>query len=158
MKRLITIVIAGAALIALLRPQQASTQSEDLEMRLAAAKRIECKFTALATGDWKNDSAQASVSTVEESVAFHAIDVDEGTAEADGEFGESFIVVRYSHGYLHLMQMSGSGPLRVTTVFAQPASKGRMKAMQTRAEYTSVSLPGFTSRPEMYVGDCAVAD
>jgi hypothetical protein len=30
-------------------------------------------------------------------------------------------------------------------------------AVHTRHEYTDISLPGFTSRPEMYIGDCAAA-
>jgi hypothetical protein len=29
--------------------------------------------------------------------------------------------------------------------------------VQNRVEYSSVVLPGFTSRPEIYVGDCAVS-
>jgi len=31
---------------------------------------------------------------------------------------------------------------------------GKLRAVHTRHEYTEVSLPGFTSRPEQYYGDC----
>jgi hypothetical protein len=64
--------------------------------------------------------------------------------------------VRYSHGYLHLMQMSDAGPLYITTVLATQTANGRFKAMHTRHEWSPAIVPGFTSRPEMYVGDCAL--
>jgi hypothetical protein len=93
---------------------------------------------------------------VEFEAAFFDIDVESGTAEAEGRFGASYIIVRYAEGYLHFMQTLNSGPLYLTTVLAQPTTDGRLKAVHTRHEYTRVSLPGFTSRPEMYLGDCAV--
>jgi hypothetical protein len=31
-----------------------------------------------------------------------------------------------------------------------------MRAVHTRHEYTMISLPGFTSRPEQYYGECAI--
>jgi hypothetical protein len=147
----------AAAVLALVINQAAQAQTVQLQERLRKATRIECKFTALATGDWKGTTAQAAVSPATLEATFVDIDIDGGTAEAEGDLGESFIVVRYSHGYLHLMQISDAGPLRVTTVLAQPTSGGRMKAVQTRHEFSVVSLPGYTSRPEMYVGDCAVS-
>ncbi len=54
------------------------------------------------------------------------------------------------------MQMQSAGPLYTTTVLAKETRDGRLMAIQTRHEYTDISLPGFTSRPEMYLGDCAV--
>ena len=157
-KKLLTIVSVAAAAFAAGHFSGASAQSLDLEKRLAAAKSLDCRFTALATGTWDDTTAKpkATVSTTKLEAKFVDINVDEGTAEASGDFGKSFISVRYTNGYLHLMQISDAGPLRVTTVLAQESTKGRFKAVQTRHEYTSVSLPGFTSRPEMYIGDCAV--
>ncbi len=32
--------------------------------------------------------------------------------------------------------------------------QGKLKAVHTRHEYTEVSLPGYTSRPEQYYGEC----
>ena len=75
---------------------------------------------------------------------------------ADSAFGSSFIVVRHANEYLHLMQSHSAGPLYTTTVFARETKEGRMMAVHTRHEYTDVRLPGFTSRPEMYVGECAL--
>jgi hypothetical protein len=158
MNKQLTIALVGATMLALADPQSAFAQSRDLQRRLEAAKRIECTFSALATGTWEGNEPQATVSPATLEAAFLDINIDEGTAEAGSDFGKSFISVRYSFGYLHFLQISDAGPLRVTTVLAQETSNGRMKAVQTRHEYSPTILPGFTSRPEMYVGDCAVTD
>lgn len=152
-----TIAMAAAAAVTMLAFHgHALGQGGPLERQLAAATRIECRFSALATGTWDENAPSAAVSPAELEATFFDINVDEGTAEAEGRFGASFIVVRYAHGYLHFMQMSDAGPLYLTTVLAQENGDGRLKAMQTRHEYSETSLPGYTSRPEMYVGDCAV--
>lgn len=161
MNRLACAIIAAAtaaAAVLALAPAGASAQARALEQRLSTATRVDCTFTALATGDWAGDGASASVSEVTHEASFYDIDVDEGTAEAESPFGSSFIVVRYAQGYLHFMQMSNAGPLHLTTVLAQESSDGRLKAVHTRHEYSQIALPGFTSRPEMYVGDCAVTN
>jgi hypothetical protein len=160
MKTMLKLLPPGLAAFAAVlgHAQPAATQSLDLQARLKEAKRLDCRFSELATGTWNGGAAKARVSPAAIDVKFQDIDVDGGTAQADSDFGKSFIVVRYSHGYLHLMQMSDAGPLRVTTVFAAESSHGRMKAVQTRLAYTALRLPGYTSRPEMYVGDCAVED
>jgi hypothetical protein len=58
------------------------------------------------------------------------------------------------------MQMDNSGPLYLTTVFSAGGRDqlpgARLRAVHTRHEFTSVSLPGFTSRPEQYYGECEV--
>ena len=128
-----------------------------LQQRLAKATSLECTFSVLARGNWKSGTASADVTPAMLTVAFKNINVDEGTADLEGKLGgSSLIVVRYSNDYLHLMQSQGDGPLYTTTVIAKESKEGRLMAVHTRHEYTQVSLPGFTSRPEMYVGDCAV--
>lgn len=145
----------GAALIVL--AAAAHAQSGGLEARLEGASRIECRFSARATGNWDDDTApSASVDSADLEATFFDINAAEGTAEAEGDFGTSFIVVRYAQGYLHFMQMANTGPLRLTTVLARETAEGRLKAIHTRHEYLPTQLPGFTSRPEMYVGDCAL--
>ncbi|HKE85640.1 MAG TPA: hypothetical protein VKB50_17890 [Vicinamibacterales bacterium] len=134
----------------------ASGQS-GLQQRLAKATSLECAFSVVARGNWKSGTASADVTPATLTVAFKNINVDEGTADLEGKLGgSSLIVVRYSNDYLHLMQSQGDGPLYTTTVIAKESKEGRLMAVHTRHEYTQVSLPGFTSRPEMYVGDCAV--
>ena len=144
------------ALVAI--PLGIQAQLNPLQNRLAAATRLECRFSALARSEWEGDKAGMDLSDANLDAVFFDIDIDEGTAEIEGRFGgASYIIVRYSTGYLHLIQMFGAGPLYVTSVMAQETTDGRMKAVHNRVEYTSVVLPGFTSRPESYVGDCAVS-
>jgi hypothetical protein len=158
MSRLLAIAFFGMAMLAFAPPQEVFAQSRDLQRRLATAKRVDCTFAALATGTWDGATPQAAVSPVKVEASFHDINVDEGTAEAGSSFGNTFISVRYLYGYLHFMQMSDAGPLYVTTILAHATSGGRMKAVQTRHEFSPTIVPGFTSRPEMYVGDCAVTN
>ena len=134
----------------------AAAQVAALQKRLAAAKSVSCTFPALATGSWKDGVPSVGVTAATLKVTFTNINIDEGTADSEGAFGGSFIVVRHSTDYLHLMQSQGSGPLYTTTVFARETKEGRLMAVHTRHEYTDVRLPGFTSRPEMYLGDCSL--
>jgi len=139
-------------------PVSLPAQLNPLQDKLAAATRLECRFAALGRAEWEADAGRIDLSDSDLEVVFFDIDVEEGSAEVEGRFGgASYIVVRYSSGYLHLMQMFGAGPLFVTSVMAQETTDGRMKAVQNRVEYSSVVLPGFTSRPETYVGDCSVS-
>jgi hypothetical protein len=133
-------------------------QLNPLQNRLAAATRLECRFSAVGRSQWDGGTAGIELADANLEAVFFDIDIDEGTAEVEGRFGgASYIIVRYSTGYLHLIQMFGAGPLYVTSVMAQETTDGRMMAVHNRVEYTSVVLPGFTSRPEAYVGDCAVS-
>lgn len=152
-------VILPMSLVFLACVHSAHGQSDRaLQRRLEAATRVDCRFSALATGDWEDGVGEASVSEAELEASFFDINTDEGTAEAEGRFGESFIIVRYTTGYLHLMQTFLAGPLYITTVLARESREGRFMAMHTRHEYSQIKLPGFTSRPEMYIGDCAVTE
>jgi hypothetical protein len=158
--KLSTLLLAGAAVAALLQPSQSGAQSASqsaaLEKRLVAAKTLDCAFTTVATGNWDGAKSSAAATATKLELKYNDIDVDEGSAEADAGFGAAFIIVRYSHGYLHLMMMSDAGPLHLTTVLASPTASGRFKAMHTRHEWSPALVPGFTSRPELYIGDCAV--
>ncbi len=157
-KRLVHFLAAAAAtVLPFSGSPDAAAQSRDLERRLSSATRIECSFGKLVTGNWNGAEPAIEVGDSRLEATFFDIDIDEGTAEAGSDFGNTFISVRYAQGYLHFLQMSDAGPLRITTVLAQESANGRMKAVQTRHEYSPTVLPGFTSRPEMYVGDCAVS-
>jgi hypothetical protein len=135
----------------------AAAQSGAKQKRLASATRQTSTFSQMATGTWKAGTPVAELTTAQLKVTFSNVKVDEGTADADGSFGGSFIAVRYSNDSLHLMQTHSAGPLYTTTVLAKESKDGRLMAVHTRHEYTDVRLPGYTSRPEMYVGDCAVS-
>jgi hypothetical protein len=133
-------------------------QAAALRERLVKAKSLNCTFPVVATGTWKDGAPSGEVAQASLKVSFTSVNVEEGTADAESAFGGGFIVVRQSNDYLHLMQMHGSGPLYTTTVLARETKEGRMMAIHTRHEYTDVRLPGFTSRPEMYLGECTIGN
>jgi hypothetical protein len=148
------LLLSAVAAVVLGAPAQA--QNRALQELLQNAVRVDCRFTGVARGEWSGTDAGFSSEPVNYTAAFFDIDVESGTAEAEGQFGASYIVVRYAEGYLHFMQTLSSGPIYLTTILAQPSVDGRLKAVHTRHEYTQVSLPGYTSRPESYLGDCSV--
>jgi hypothetical protein len=110
----------------------------------------------MTTGTWKDGVPEAAVKPARLSLGFNAVDTQDGTAEVVGDVGKSHITVRVSGAYLHFMQVDPYGALHVTTVFSRETREGRLQAAHTRHEYTPVSLPGLTSRPEQYIGECDV--
>ena len=126
------------------------------QQRLETATSLQCAFSVVSTGSWKAGVPEAASKPARLTLNFKNVNVDEGTADAEATFGGSFVVVRHSTDYLHLMQTHGAGPLYTTTIFARESKDGRMIAVHTRHEYTDVAVAGFTSRPETYLGDCAV--
>jgi hypothetical protein len=123
---------------------------------LAGIKTASCEFTLHAVANWKDGEPQAGLTPAKLSFKFEDINTDEGTARVVGPFGPSDIVVRLSRDTLHFMQSFRDGPLYVTTLIPRIARDGRVMAVHTRHEYTDVSLPGYTSRPEQYYGSCAL--
>ena len=103
-----------------------------------------------------NGAAEARLDGSTFSIRFEAIDTDVATAEVVGPYGASSIIVRQTGDYLHLVQMFMVGPLYTTTVIDRETTDGKLMAVHTRHEYTDTSLPGFTSRPEQYYGECEV--
>jgi hypothetical protein len=103
----------------------------------------------VSTGTWSKDNdAGAEIKKTDLTVEYRSIDVSGGTAEAVGLTGNFFITVRFIVDSLHLLALGDAGPLYVTTVFNRPAHPGKFKAVHTRHEFTDISLPGYTSRPE----------
>ncbi len=123
---------------------------------LQGVRQLECVFPLYVTGTWNDGEPETEVAPSDLSFSFEDIDADEGVADAVGLFGPEYITVRLSSETLHFMQVGSSGPLYVTTVFAEPREDGKLNAVHTRHEYTRIILPGFTSRPEQYYGTCEV--
>jgi hypothetical protein len=146
-------VLAIAATIAAIVNGQAPNTPA---ARLVNAKSLTCTFSVVASGTWKDGVAEASQKPATLKVAFTSIDTQDGTADATGDSGKSHITVRAVGNYLNLMQMDPYGALYVTTVFNAETKSKRLLAVHTRHEYTPVQLPGLTSRPEQYYGDCDV--
>jgi len=128
--------------------------AERAQDRLTSATRLACVFSVVATGTWTKGAPQAEVKPAKLSIEFDQIDRDDGTARVTGGFGPSEIIVRVSADTLHFVQSFREGPLYLTTVFPRETHDGRMQATHSRHEYTAVQLPGYTSRPEQYYGEC----
>lgn len=124
--------------------------------RLGKVSALTCAFTVQATGTWRAGESEASIKPAKVSVAFNAVDTQDGTAESVGDTGKSHITVRLLGSYLHFMQLDPYGALYVTTVMDRETRGGKLQAVHTRHEYTPVSLPGLTSRPEQYYGECQI--
>ena len=134
-------------------PSVVAQQNAD---KLFAARVVSCTFTTMASGTWNGGVAVAETKASTFSLGFDEIDADQGTARVIGAFGPSDIIVRFSAGTLHFVQAFREGPLYATTIFPQESQGAKLKAVHTRHEYTEVTLPGFTSRPEQYYGECEI--
>jgi hypothetical protein len=126
------------------------------QIDLGGVTHLECVFPLYVTGTWTDGEPETEVAASDVSFSFEDIDADEGVSDAVGLFGPEYITVRLSGETLHFMQVGSSGPLYVTSVFAEPRDDGKLNAVHTRHEYTRVRLAGFTSRPEQYYGTCEV--
>jgi hypothetical protein len=125
--------------------------------RISTAKSIRCSFARAAVGTWAKDGVPESATrTATLVLRFEAIDTDAGTAQLRTGSMAADVTVRAAEGYLHLMQSFRTGPLYTTTVFDQGASGGKFKAVHSRHEYYTVALPGATSSPEQYYGECEI--
>jgi hypothetical protein len=122
--------------------------------RLGTVKALKCVFTVLANGTWKNGEPSAQVKPAMLSMRFDAINTEEGTARVTDAFGHFEITARLSTDVLHFVQSFKEGPLYITTVFSAQSRDGKLKAVHTRHELTEAVLPGFTSSPEQYYGEC----
>ncbi|MFN2444898.1 MAG: hypothetical protein ABR606_04850 [Vicinamibacterales bacterium] len=142
------------ATVILLTARLSAQAPNAVSARLGKVTSLKCTFSALATGTWTKGETEAAIKAATLAVSFRAVDAQDGTAEAVGDFGKSHITVRLLGSYLHLMQMDPYGALYVTTVFDTETREGKLQAVHTRHEYTAVSLPGLTSRPEQYYGEC----
>jgi hypothetical protein len=147
--------LAGAASVGAAQVSQPGTQ-EILQARLAAAKSLKCTFQLIATGTWKDGAPQGDVKPVKLSLQFVGINTDEGTSRMLSPFGTYDMIVQFAGGSLHFIQAMRAGALYTTTVFPKENGPGTFKAVHSRHEYVEISLPGFTSRPEQYYGECEV--
>ena len=121
------------------------------------AKSLSCAFSVVATATWKNGEPVAEIKTAKLALEFDTIEPQEGSARyagGDTNLAPSEIIAQLSGGSLHLMQTSRSGAVYITTVYPSESRGGKLKAVHARHEYTEVSLPGYTSRPEQYYGEC----
>jgi hypothetical protein len=127
------------------------------QSRIASAKTLRCSFPRHAVGTWGKDGLpDATMQSTPLVLRFDSIDPDSGTAQLRSGTVSSEVTVRLAEGYLHLMQSFRTGPLYITTVFDVGDTSGKLKVVHSRHEYFAVPLPGATSTPEQYYGDCEI--
>jgi hypothetical protein len=154
-RTLAAIVICGA--VALVPSSLGARGGQAAQGGLAEAKRIRCTFPVMVVGTWGSDKPTVQTKTSTETLDFESVNADEGTAELKSRYGGKYdIIVRYSKGYLHFVQMFLDGPLYSTTVLEKKTASGKLKAMHSRHEHTDVAMAGWTSSPEQYYGECEV--
>ena len=125
--------------------------------RLAATKSLRCTFTVSASGQWDADgAAKSAVAPAKLSLLFESIDADSATAQLRSGTVSSEVVARLSGSYLHFMQVFKTGAMYTTTVFDQETTRGAFRAVHSRHESFTVPLPGATSTPEQYYGECRI--
>ena len=124
------------------------------------ATGLTCTFKVLATGTWaRGGDASAKTSAVDFPLEFTNLNVLDGSANSKGNTGNLLITVMLVGGNLHLVVTNTGGLLHLTSVSASESRPGFYKAIHSRHELTesAVVIPGFTSRPEQYLGECAIA-
>ena len=123
--------------------------------RIATATALRCTFPTRVTGTWRPDgSADVASRPATLALRFEGIDTDAGVAQLRTGSMTSELIVRASEGYLNFLQVFRTGPVYTTTVFDTGAAGGRFKAVHSRHEYLQPPLPGGTSTPEQYYGEC----
>jgi hypothetical protein len=127
------------------------------QSRIASAKTLRCTFPRSVVGTWpKGDGPEMTMRSASLVLRFDSIEPDSGTAQLRNGTAGSEVTVRLAEGYLHFMQAFRTGPLYITTVFDVGEKSGKLKAVHSRHEYFAVPLPGATSSPEQYYGDCEI--
>ena len=130
-----------------------ATQSGATQGRLASVTKLRCTFKQGAVGGWqKSGAASAAVRPTTLMLRLEGIEIDSGSAVVRTGAMTSEITAKQTGGYLHFMQTFKGGALYTTTVFETPA--GPFKAVHSRHEYFTVPVPGATSSPEQYYGEC----
>jgi len=148
-KRILRLLMIAATL-----PSMAAGQ----DSKLATVKTLQCAFPLISTGTWKNGKAEAVVKPSTLTMKFVSINTDEGSAQLEGGSGTYDIIVRYASGYLNFIQSFRDGPVYTTTVFQKETTGGKLKAVHSRHELFDFPLPGFTSSPEQYYGECEIKE
>lgn len=158
------ILAAATVACALAAPATLAAQGTALQRQLQQATNVSCEFVLMAAVDWGRDGApNAEIKPATLKLGYTNVNTDDGSADvvgtttASSDTAELPIIARYHNGYLHFMQVTSPGALYTTTIFDQTSTGGKLKAVHTRHEWQAFALPGYTSRPEQYYGDCEVS-
>jgi len=150
-KSIAVVLFLGSTLSS--RPLHAQVQPPALSM----APHIKCVFTIVSTAVWsRTGELTPSTKPANLVLEYKNISTSDGSAEALGFTGSFFINARFVGSSLHLLATADAGPVYLTTVFDRQSHPGKYKAVHTRHELTDVVLPGYTSSPEQYFGECEI--
>ncbi|NOT44559.1 MAG: hypothetical protein HOP14_08155 [Acidobacteria bacterium] len=155
-----TLAVAAALVLGVAHWAGAQTLSQtQIRELMVNTTSAHCEFSLMAVGTWsRTGEPTAEVKPATLTADFLEVDTSDGTASIETDFGVQFIIARQSQGYLHFLYVASTGPVYTTTIFDRPAGEGRYLATHSRHEFTQVSLPGFTSRPEQYYGWCEMTE
>jgi hypothetical protein len=150
------VLVIATLCVSLGAPAVSFGAQDPAKNRLNGVKALACTFTLAATGTWNEGEPKADVKPAKLSIAYEAINVEDGTARAIEGSGTLDMIAKQSLWNLHLLWIGSEGAVYLTTVFDRETKGGKLRAVHTRHEYTDISLPGYTSRPEQYYGECEV--
>jgi hypothetical protein len=139
-------------------PAPLGAQDSEPPNPLTSVKGLTCRFPAAATATWKE--GQPQVQTKEQELLFSITDIDvqDATAEMTGTGGKIFVSAVLSGWSLYFVE-NGVGHLNVTTVFAQEASAGKLKAVHSRHGYIQMNVGKYIAEPSVSqsYGECEIA-
>lgn len=125
---------------------------------LANIKALKCTFPTSTVVAWKDGVPEARIRTTGVlTIEINEIDANDGSAVVGSvSTGNHDVNVQVYGWNMHFLEVSRSGRIGVTTVFAQYTTGEKLKAVHSRTDYLPIDLPGFKSEPEvaMYYGDC----
>jgi hypothetical protein len=144
-----------AAVLLVLVPVTAAPQNAEPPNPLTSVKGLKCRFPAATSAAWKNGEVVAQTKTQELLFTISEIDVQDGTAEFVGTAGRAFVTAVLSGWSIYFVE-SSVGQLNVTTVFAQEASPGKLKAVHSRHGYLQMQVGKYIAEPSVSqnYGDC----
>lgn len=146
--------IAAAVLLAVI-PVAGAAQNTEPPNPLTSVKGLKCRFPAATSATWKGGEAVAQTKTQELLFTIAEIDVQDGTAEFTGTAGRAYVTAVLSGWSIYFVE-SAVGQLNVTTVFAQEASPGKLKAVHSRHGYLQMQVGKYIAEPSVSqnYGDC----
>jgi hypothetical protein len=145
----------AATVLLVLVPVTAATQNAEPPNPLTSLKGLKCRFPAATSAAWKSGEVVPQTKTQELLFTIAEIDVQDGTAEFVGTAGRAFVTAVLSGWSIYFVE-SSVGQLNVTTVFAQEASPGKLKAVHSRHGYLQMQVGKYIAEPSVSqnYGDC----
>jgi len=147
--------VASWLVVLVLVPAFAAAQTADPPNPLTSLKGLKCRFPAATSATWKGGEPVAQTKMQEMLFTISAIDVQDGTAEFTGTAGRAYVTAVLSGWSIYFVE-NAVGQLNVTTVFAQEASPGKLKAVHSRHGYLQMQVGKYIAEPSISqnYGDC----